>query len=151
MPNQLTFDTATNTTFGRLLTPCIDGHLLCDLVSAFETRQGFELPGQYIGLRPDGFRYGPFDRYFLGLADGYFADLGGIYVLACRHCGDAGCWPLMCKASVVGDEVHWSEFRQPHRKNWDYSGFGPFVFERSAFDGAVQALVADLGTGTETL
>ncbi|HEX4301257.1 MAG TPA: hypothetical protein VHZ78_00585 [Rhizomicrobium sp.] len=150
MPNRLKFDTAENATFGRLITPCIDGRLLSDRVSEFETQQGFDLAGRYVGLPPGGYRYGPFDQYFLGLTF-RFDDLGGIHVLACRYCGFVGCWPLLCKVSIVAREVHWSDFRQPHRKKWDYSGFGPFVFERAAFDAAVHTLVADLGAGTGTL
>jgi hypothetical protein len=31
-------------------------------------------------------------------------------------------------------------FRQPHRPDWDYSGFGPFVFDRAQYDEALQLL-----------
>ncbi|WP_052852642.1 hypothetical protein [Streptomyces avicenniae] len=48
----------------------------------------------------------------------------------CQHRGDGG--PL----------VIWDSFEQPHRQTRDYSGFGPFHFDRYQYDDAVNALSA---------
>lgn len=115
------------------------------MVSAFERGQGYEPVGGYAALIPGWFRYGPLDQYYLGLASSqYFAELQGIYVLTCFHCGQVGCWPLVCAVSHADETVIWSKFRQPHRPKRDYSGFGPFIFDRTQYDAAVTELVAQL-------
>lgn len=48
-------------------------------------------------------------------------------LLGCE-CGEPGCWPLMARVEVGAEQVAWSDFEQPHRRdNWAYAGFGPFV------------------------
>jgi hypothetical protein len=117
--------------------PLVNGTALTDLVSAFEGEHGYEPVGGYGGLIPEFFKYGSLDRYFMGEfePDSYWTRLGGLYVLGC-DCGEVGCWPLLCQVSREGNAVVWDQFRQPHRKDRDYSQFGPFVFD------AVQYLVA---------
>ena len=59
-------------------------------------------------------------------------------------CGEPGCWPLLATVTVGSAQVIWSGFEQPHRRadsaggHWDYGGFGPFVFERAAYDAALR-------------
>ncbi len=64
---------------------------------------------------------------------------GGISVLGCGGCGDVGCWPLQVRIEVRDDVVRWNGFRQPHRSGWDYSGMGPFVFDREAYETALKS------------
>ena len=99
-----------------------------------------------MGLPTDGFNYGPFDQYFMGrpVDPEYWNELGGIYLLACNGCGDVGCWPLVSRIRQVGSSVIWDRFYQPHRKAWDYSNFGPFVFDAQEYEVAVKNLVRDL-------
>jgi len=40
----------------------------------------------------------------------------------------------------------WSAFSQPFREHRDYSGFGPFEFDRTQYEIAVREAVAGLGT-----
>ena len=90
--------------------------------------------GGYGGLVPAFFRYGPLDAYFLG------QDQGNpdrrTWLLGC-DCGEVGCWPLAAHIDTDDDAVVWKEFAQPHRPTWNYSGFGPFTFERASYEAAV--------------
>lgn len=36
--------------------------------------------------------------------------------------------------------VVWDEFRQPRRRERDYSGFGPYLFDRARYEAAVAEL-----------
>jgi hypothetical protein len=69
---------------------------------------------------------------------------GRVELLLCRDCGEIGCWPILARIEVAEDQVTWSDFQQPHRTGpgksavWDYSHFGPFVFERVQYDEALQ-------------
>lgn len=69
-----------------------------------------------------------------------------VALLECT-CGQPGCWPLLATVSVGPTRVTWSDFEQPHRRadsaggHWDYGGFGPFVFERGAYDEALRSSV----------
>ncbi|WP_144429497.1 hypothetical protein [Myxococcus hansupus] len=72
----------------------------------------------------------------------------GIPVLTCGDCGFSGCWPLECRIEVREDRVVWCDFANPQRGpnsaagEWSYVGFGPFEFERQAYEHALQALIA---------
>ncbi|CAL9651476.1 hypothetical protein SUDANB23_06611 (plasmid) [Streptomyces sp. enrichment culture] len=48
----------------------------------------------------------------------------------------------MAAITVTPDHVTWDSFEQPHRKTRDYSGFGPFHFDRHQYEDAVKALSA---------
>lgn len=119
--------------------PIIDDVPLDELAEAFERDQGFDVAGGYGGLVPDFYEYGPFDRYLFGDfdADSHWSRLGAIWLLGC-DCGEAGCWPLEARVRADGDEVVWERFRQPHRPQRDYSGFGPFRFALADYRAAVQ-------------
>jgi hypothetical protein len=118
------------------LTPSVDGVSLIELVRRFETTAGFEPAGGYGGLIPDYFKYPPFDEYFLGKS---WTPDGPIWLLGC-DCGEVGCWPLEASIDADARTVTWKGFRQPYRSGWDYSGFGPFVFERAAYEAALNDL-----------
>jgi hypothetical protein len=119
--------------------PRIDGTPLTDLVAAFEGGRHFEPAGAYGGIIPELFDYGPIDRYFMG----EWAESGGIYVLGC-DCGEAGCWPLLCRVKRDGAAIVWDSFRQPYRAERDYSQFGPFIFDAAQYTAAVELLQAQL-------
>lgn len=113
----------------------LDGRSLATLVGAFERDQGYAPAAGYGGLVLDASGFHPVKRYYLGDA----AHQGWTSVLAC-DCGEVGCWPLECRVHVRDDDVIWREFRQPHRGAWDYSGFGPFAFDRRQYEAAIDAL-----------
>lgn len=125
----------------------IDGVDLCELVRVFELPFAAEGAGQYSGVQ----WYLPNDpawlsRYYLGKPDYDWA--GRTEILVCE-CGEPGCWPLTCRIRVTSTRVYWSDFAQPHRSGrrrlrwhpglWDYTGFGPFVFERAQYEEALLA------------
>lgn len=111
------------------LTPVINDVPLTDLIERFEREHGMEPAGGYGGLVPSFFRYGPLDRYFLGKSeDELFQQKGEYYLLACK-CGEVGCWPLSARITTTESSVVWDCFAQEHRRERDYSGFGPFTFE----------------------
>jgi hypothetical protein len=125
----------------RSVTPYVNGESLIKLASAFEHEQGFSPAGGYGPLVPAWFSYGPLDRYFLGdfEPDSYFVNLQGVYLLGC-DCGEVGCWPLLAHIETSGETVKWSRFRQPFRKEWIYTDFGPFVFNVEEYKETVAAL-----------
>lgn len=143
MRNVLSFEVAESDDGIVTVTPCVDGKSLSATVTAFEHAQGYQDPaGGYGGLVPAFYRYGPLGPYFLGRAENRAtgAEPRRIYLLGCE-CGEVGCWPLTATVDVDDDTVRWVDLRQPYRPNRSYEAFGPFVFEREAYE---QAL-ADLG------
>ena len=68
-----------------------------------------------------------------------------VQILECE-CGEPGCWPLLCRISVLDDRVVWSDFEQPHRTGgfgqapWSYAGLGPLRFDRVAYEAALARL-----------
>jgi hypothetical protein len=64
-----------------------------------------------------------------------------IAVLGCGDCGEVGCWPLYTNVQATNDTVAWFDFEQPHRRQRDYSGFGPFLFSRDTYEQAVEEVV----------
>jgi hypothetical protein len=133
------------------ITPLVGGVPLTQLIANFEKAKEYDPAGSYAGIVPVLFRYGPLDEYFLGESepDSYWGKMGGVYVLGCS-CGEAGCWPLQCRIRVEGEEVIWSDFRQPHRPLRDYSEFGPFHFDGGQYRDAIDKLVANALIGGDT-
>lgn len=126
------------------ITPVVDGTPLPEITAAFEHEQHFEPAGGYGGLIPEWFQYGALDRYFLGdfEQNSYFARLNRVYLLGCT-CGEVGCWPLLARIRTEGESVLWDSFEQPHRKDRDYSGLGPIVFNAEQYREAVAALPSE--------
>lgn len=62
-----------------------------------------------------------------------------------RSCGEWGCWPLLARIVETNASVTWTDFEQPFRPARDDSTFGPFAFERVAYDTALAALQAVIG------
>jgi hypothetical protein len=91
-----------------------------------------EIAGSYSGLAPEQWTELP-ERY----GDARAA------VLACE-CGEVGCWPLRARITRREETVVWSDFQQPHRKDWSYDALGPFVFPAAEYDDAVAAITASV-------
>lgn len=138
MANVLTFKCEFINGGTASLMPCIDGVELADLIAAFEHASGYGDPaGGYGGVVPSHYKLGPLAAYFLGKSEAVEdGQRGKIYILFCE-CGEAGCWPLVTHIRVDDQLVVWHDFSQPHRPKRDYSGFGPFTFERSEYERAV--------------
>jgi len=124
------------------VTPIINGRLLCELVADYEVRRGLHSTGELGGIVPAWFNYGPLDAYFLDAPGGYWDVLGGRYLLGCAGCGEVGCNPIVGKIDAGPAEVVWSAFGREASNEPGYAEFGPFVFERSAYDTALRELVA---------
>jgi len=122
--------------------PVIDGIPLIKLVAEFESAQGWEPAGGYGALDQI---FSHLQDYFVGREDlSCFGDSGKIALLGCS-CFEVGCWPLLAKVSIEPGRVTWSQFEQPHREEeWDYGGFGPFVFDTEQYGAAIQELVREL-------
>jgi hypothetical protein len=121
--------------------PVVDGIELTKRVHEFERAHHMEPAGSYGGLIPAFFRFGPAVVHYFASEGAFVDENRKIPLLGCE-CGEWGCWPLL--ARVVADEetVTWTDFEQPHRKQRDYSAFGPFTFDRRVYESAV-ADVAD--------
>jgi hypothetical protein len=128
----------------------INGHDLVDSVRAvelpFATREGAAMiAGGYSGLSSDVV-FLP-SRHFLGEPK-YEGEGGRVIVLGCGGCGEVCCWPLAVRMKFREHEVMWSDFYQEFRGpghssgEWRYDGFGPFIFDRRQYEGALSARAA---------
>ena len=136
MTSALSFEVVTVEGGARALVPKIDGQSLVDLVAGYESRRGYEPSGGYAGIIPAHFNFGDLTLYYEAQEDQQWPSPGHAWLLGC-DCGEVGCWPLTARIVVTPAEVTWSEFSQEHRPEWDYEGFGPFVFDRDQYAGAV--------------
>lgn len=125
--------------------PAVDGTYLTELVDSYERKAGFRPPFGYAGIVPEFSRsYGDLAAYYLGESPSkWWKRRGKIAVLGCI-CGNLGCWPLHTRVTTDDSHVGWSEFEQPHKPDRDYSGVGPFVFERTSYVAAVQVVKDNL-------
>ncbi|WP_410657542.1 hypothetical protein [Amycolatopsis sp. lyj-112] len=142
--NEIRFDRQVREPGPLVVIPRIDGVLLTELVDAYEIDADMQPAGDaYGGLIPQYFRFGPLDEHFLGRS----ADSVGpkTPVLGCA-CGEWGCWPLLARITVTDDLVQWDGFEQPHRATRDYTGFGPFQFDRRHYETALRDLKAEIGS-----
>ncbi|AFZ37924.1 hypothetical protein Sta7437_4459 [Stanieria cyanosphaera PCC 7437] len=101
----------------------VDGRSFIEMVEEFELPFAGDSAGKYIC--PDT-RYT--EDFFLGRHPEYGEEYDKTELLICT-CGCSGCWPLATRIRVEKNRVIWDRFEQPHRRNWDYSDFGPFVFD----------------------
>ncbi|MEU0881116.1 hypothetical protein ABZ345_21115 [Lentzea sp. NPDC005914] len=128
--NEFGFTTERHEVWGEdAVVPLIDGTPLVEWVDIFETLED---------MRPAGEMYGGFLKSELG--DKPFRPGGDVLVLGCS-CGHADCWPLYARITADEHTVVWDEFRHPRRKDRDYSGFGPYRFDRAQYG----KVVAELG------
>lgn len=127
------------------VTPLINGRPLSALVADYEAAKGLPDTGEHGGIVPTSFKYGPLDTYFLGAPDDYWEELGGRYLLGCAGCGEVGCNPFVGRIEAGPAEVVWSGFGRDIGSEPEYAEFGPFVFERPAYEASLQDLLARLG------
>ncbi|WP_406458676.1 hypothetical protein OG782_36835 [Streptomyces sp. NBC_00876] len=141
--NLIRFDRQHRDTLGVFeVVPCIDGIPLTKLIDTFEIGAGMQPAGDaYGGLIPQYFRFGPMENHFRGQSTDAMGPKTPL--LGCE-CGEWGCWPLLAGITATPDHVNWGSFEQPHRKRRDYSGFGPFRFDRLQYADAVRVLSAAL-------
>lgn len=125
------------------VTPVVAGQSLVKLVGDHERAQGHKLAGKYDGLVPESFGFGDLSQYYLGCGINQWPELGCLWLVDCE-CGQAGCWPLEASVVATDETVTWSSFRQPHRPEWNYEGFGPFAFDRAQYENAVERMVGQL-------
>ncbi|SRR5712692_6923891 len=128
----------------------INGRNLLELVREVElpfwTAEGHpEQDSQYDGLPPE-YVFLP-SRHLLDEPNGVLGSNSSERVPIYIHsCGEPGCWPLQVQIELHDGKVVWKNFRQPHRsrpnahvKVWDYSGLGPFVFDRQQYEAELDA------------
>ena len=60
-------------------------------------------------------------------------------MLGCT-CGVNECLPFLAEVRITDDQVLWGGFQYPLATglSWDYSDFGPFVFDRAQYEVALQ-------------
>lgn len=117
---------------GRLV---VNGRNLVDILREvelpFAAREGnLDLAGSYVGLPPKR-SFCPPHVYSAIYYDHDCLD-GKVAILGCG-CGEVGCWPFRVRVTLREDAVIWSDFEQPHRREWRYDELGPFVFDRTQY------------------
>lgn len=122
--------------------PRVNGIRLANLVAEFERVRQYEPAGDYGGLVPAHFNFGPLDQYFLATIAGSPSEEKR-WLLGCS-CGEAGCWPLEARVVRAERQVSWQDFAQPFRRERDYSDFGPFRFDLDQYEQAVIELASAL-------
>lgn len=109
----------------------IDGRRFLDMIQEFEAPFAGALAGQYTNVC---FTY--YTEAFLLGRNPECGEHGGKTELLGCTCGCRGCWPFATRIRVLGQQVIWDEFEQPHR-TWSYAGFGPFVFDLEEYEVAI--------------
>ena len=69
-----------------------------------------------------------------------YAEEECVSILGCC-CGVVDCWPLDVAIEVGKNVVTWYGFNMYHRKNWDYSSLGSFVFDKQQYWSEVDKLL----------
>ena len=129
----------------------IDGTPLAELVAEYEEEIAADVVGGYRGIIPERVSCHPLSAYFLGQPESqYWRSIGKIALLGCQ-CGESGCWPLYATVSVGRRVVQWSDFEQPHRRDRDYSGFGPFVFNRRQYEAETEGMSAAINLASQRM
>lgn len=124
--------------------PLVDSRSLVDLVTAFERQHGWTSACGYSGLIPRYYNFGSLDCHFMGYSLWEYPARPRSLpttLLVCGDCGLGSCWPLMAEIFSDECEVVWRRFAQPHRPQWDYSEFGPFVFDREEYEVSLRRLM----------
>ena len=136
---------STDEWFGDAIDIAIDGANLIDLVREYElpmaTAEGSpDIAGGYMGIPASS--HLPPSQHFLG-HDSPGLENAKSDIFWCRDCGEPGCWPLRARITRDADIITWSHFEQPHRTTddksarWAYNGFGPFTFDQSQYEEAL--------------
>lgn len=63
-------------------------------------------------------------------------------VMGC-DCGFADCWPLYAHITRTAEGIRWDSFEQPHRKQWNYCGLGPFLFDVEEYEREMSKICVD--------
>ena len=124
----------------RRLLPEVNGADLDTLVLAFELAHGFGPAGGYGGLVPAYFNYGNLATYLVGQNPNQWPGQNRLWLLACE-CGEVGCWPLEARVTLTPTLAIWDQFAQPHRRERDYTAFGPWMFDRIQYETSVASAV----------
>jgi hypothetical protein len=124
----------------------VDGRPLAELAHEYEVAHNLLPASRYGGLCPLRYRFGKWDDYFHGYRTSGMSDPEKTALLNC-NCGVFTCWPLLAKLETdfgADDDtdatVTWKDFEHPYHRDRDYSGLGPFVFDWSEYEDAVEAL-----------
>lgn len=97
-----------------------------------------DLAGSYAGLSVYSIRGNA--AHFLGEPVAPWLKAGdGTVLLLCESCGESGCWSLAARIEVTADTVMWRNFQNNSRR-WDLSALGPFEFDRTQYESALQQI-----------
>ena len=101
----------------------INGVSFVESLKIYEKPFAGKLAGGYSGI--DNYEFDHVKKGIPIMEDGKFD------ILTC-DCGELGCWSFEAKITESDDSIIWSDFEQP-RRDWDYSNFGPFVFDKDDY------------------
>ena len=131
------------TEWGEAITILINGTDMIALLEQYELRFIDENhAGNYMGLMPGYDLPYPeiYQDNFIMRTPSEEVPSGKSLILTCR-CGEPGCGAMVSDIKYSGNKVTWEAFEEPHLQDeWNYDEFGPFVFDREQYEGAVAAL-----------
>ena len=134
---------STSETVRPLFEVIVNGKPYLETIAAFEQR----------------FKGGPVGAYMAGLGEETLRHRllekdAHITPYIC-DCGEPGCWPLVCQTKVMDSVVIWTNWSNPHRDDksredegyyWDYSSLPDLIFERQAYEKAINNALAELSS-----
>jgi len=115
----------------------INGRKLLEVVKEYELPYTREEGHEDIA---DGYEYQLAGELYLQLTDkSRRMEEDEVTLLICSDCLEECCWPFVVHSEETDDFVIWKNFDNPFRSEnradglWDYSGFGPFCFDKAAY------------------
>lgn len=130
---------------GILLTPVIDGRSFVELVTEYEEAQKWDDAGVHEGLVLARRDFEVLPEYLLH-GRSLLRNLShkDTVLLGCT-CGNIDDGPFYGQVQLSDDLVTWLGFENPMAQGlaWDYSGLGPFNFDRGQYEQAVTDAMAE--------
>lgn len=138
--NEIRFEVR-NYEYGRVVVPIIDGRSLIkelkEIELPFAKKEGSQrIAGAYEGL-PIEIGRPPSQHYFGESELSIYEKKTEILVCECL---EVGCWDFTVNVDLKDDSIIWNNFKQVHRKNWDYSRLNEPIFTKNQFDSALKEL-----------
>ena len=115
---------------------------LLDIIEKYERQSAESMGHEYNG---PGYEYQCSINLYCQLMEKSSCASSNEPALMICTCLEEGCWPFLVTITETDESVVWSRFHNHHMtngkgKNWDYSCFPTYTFEKKAYDIALGKL-----------